>query len=93
MFARLDPVAFQTCFRAWVHALGQHLPDDVVAIDGKTLRRTHDAAIARSPLHLVSAWSTVQGLVLGQLEIDAKTANILSTLTPITQAPAPTDAT
>ena len=61
----LDPALFKTCFVAWVEALRDAEPD-IVAIDGKTSRRTHDRRKGREPLHLVSAWAARQRLVLGQ---------------------------
>ena len=61
----LDPGLFRAAFAAWVEGLREAAPD-MVAIDGKTSRRSHDRAKGRSPLHLVSAWASRQRLVLGQ---------------------------
>lgn len=61
----LDPELFKAAFAAWVERLREAEPD-IVAIDGKTSRRSHDRAKGRSPLHLVSAWASRQRLVLGQ---------------------------
>ena len=61
----LDPALFRAAFAAWVEGLREAEPD-IVAIDGKTSRRSHDRARGRSPLHLVSAWASRQRLVLGQ---------------------------
>ena len=71
----LDPALFKTCFVAWVEALRETEPD-IVAIDGKTARRTHNRAKGREPLHLVSAWAARQRLVLGQEATDAKSNEI-----------------
>ena len=71
----LDPALFKTCFVAWVGALRETEPD-IVAIDGKTARRTHNRAKGREPLHLVSAWAARQRLVLGQEATDAKSNEI-----------------
>jgi predicted transposase YbfD/YdcC len=71
----LDPTLFKTCFVAWVEDLREAEPD-IVAIDGKTSRRTHDRAKGRAPLHLVSAWASRQRLVLGQQATDAKSNEI-----------------
>jgi predicted transposase YbfD/YdcC len=71
----LDPALFKTCFVAWVEALRDAEPD-IVAIDGKTARRTHNRAKGREPLHLVSAWAARQRLVLGQEATDAKSNEI-----------------
>lgn len=76
VLARLDPSAFQRCFLDWVAHIRIKLPGDVVAIDGKTACGTHDAAIDLSPLHLISAWSSANALVLGQLRTSDKSNEI-----------------
>jgi predicted transposase YbfD/YdcC len=62
----IDPEAFEACFTAWAASLAAGFEREVVAIDGKTLRRSFDRKHERAPLHLVSAWASTQGLVLGQ---------------------------
>ena len=74
--ALLDPDEFRRCFLAWARAVVGAPGDQVVAIDGKTLRRSHDRAGGKDALHLVSAWATTQGLVLGQVATDAKSNEI-----------------
>jgi predicted transposase YbfD/YdcC len=76
VFAALDPEAFRRAFLAWVRSVADLLPGDVIAIDGKTLRRTFDTAADKAALHLVSAWATAQGLCLGQVATDAKSNEI-----------------
>lgn len=76
VFAALDPVAFETAFLGWVQAILPASGEDVIAIDGKTLRRSHDRANGQSPLHLVSAWATTSGVVLGQVAVDDKSNEI-----------------
>jgi hypothetical protein len=71
----LDPDLFKDCFAAWVESLREAAPD-IIAIDGKTSRRSHDRAAGRGPLHLVSAWAARQCLVLGQEVTDAKSNEI-----------------
>jgi predicted transposase YbfD/YdcC len=71
----LDPELFKRCFVAWVESLREAEPD-LVAIDGKTSRRTHARAKGREPLHLVSAWATRQRLVLGQEAVAGKSNEI-----------------
>ena len=71
VFARLDPEESQQCFLAWVRAVtgavvAPAAAGAAVAVDGKTLRRSHDRANGRAALHLVSAWASASGLVLGQ---------------------------
>ena len=74
VFDRLDPKAFQACFRQWVEAVRASLPIQHVAIDGKTLRGSGAAKLG--PLHLVSAWATAQRLTLGQVAVDEKSNEI-----------------
>ena len=76
VFAALDPAAFETCFLAWVRDTVRATAGQVVAIDGKTLRRSHDRADGKGPLHLVSAWAAANGVVLGQLAVDGKSNEI-----------------
>ena len=71
----LDAQLFKTCFSNWVETLREHDPD-IIAIDGKTSRRTHARSKGRQPLHLVSAWAARQRLVLGQEAIDDKSNEI-----------------
>ena len=66
VFAAIDPVLFQTCFLAWVNELRAPSMAELIAVDGKTSRRSHDRRKGRKPLHLVSAWAAGQRLVLGQ---------------------------
>lgn len=61
----LEPALFKECFTNWVEALRER-DGDIIAIDGKTSRRSHDRGKGRGPLHMVSAWATRQRLVLGQ---------------------------
>jgi predicted transposase YbfD/YdcC len=75
VFRLLDPAQFRTCFVAFMRRFAEAC-EGVVAIDGKTLRRSFDAASSASPLHLVSAWACEQRLVLGQLAIDSKSNEI-----------------
>jgi predicted transposase YbfD/YdcC len=70
---RINPALFSAAFTAWVRA---SWPDrlDLVAIDGKTSRRSHDRAADKAPLHLVSAFATTSRLVLGQEAVADKTS-------------------
>jgi len=76
VFAALDPAQFRTCFAAWMAAVAAVLPAEVVALDGKTVRRSHDRGAGKSAIHLVSAWATTNRLVLGQVKVDAKSNEI-----------------
>src|SRR5262245_10444438 len=74
VFDRLQPQAFQACFRKWVQAVSTALRIKHVAIDGKTLRGSGSAKLG--PLHLVSAWATAQRLSLGQVAVDTNSNEI-----------------
>ena len=76
VFAQLDPVEFRQCFLAWVQAVVGPVGKQVVAVDGKTLRRSHDRSKGKGALHLVSAWATESGLVLGQQAVESKSNEI-----------------
>jgi predicted transposase YbfD/YdcC len=76
VFARLDPEEFRRCFINWVQAVVGDPGQQVVAIDGKTLRRSHDRRAGKAALHLVSAWATTSGVVLGQVATHAKSNEI-----------------
>ena len=76
VFSRIDAKAFTECFLTWVQAIRPILPRDVVALDGKTLRRSFDTASEKSALHMVSAFSHGSGLVLGQRAVDSKSNEI-----------------
>jgi predicted transposase YbfD/YdcC len=73
--AAIDPAQFRACFSAWVETLREPAPD-IIAIDGKTSRRSYDRGRGREPLHTVSAWATRQRLVLGQEAVQTKSNEI-----------------
>ncbi|MEY3896766.1 MAG: hypothetical protein RLZZ214_2286, partial [Verrucomicrobiota bacterium] len=75
-FAALDPEAFGGCFIEFTGSLGKRLGQELVAIDGKTLRGSFTAPDQPDSLHLVSAWATASGLTLGQLLVDSTTNEI-----------------
>jgi predicted transposase YbfD/YdcC len=72
VFARIDPVQFEAGFLRWVQAAAQTAAPEVIALDGKTVRRSGDAHLGTQPLHLVSAWATSQRLVLAQEAVGTK---------------------
>ena len=76
VFARLDAMQFQECFVDWVSAVSEVTRGQVVAIDGKTLRRSHDRLIGKSAIHMVSAWAATNRLVLGQTRVDDRSNEI-----------------
>jgi predicted transposase YbfD/YdcC len=76
VFMLLDPDAFEACFAAWAQSLAVGLKREVVAVDGKTVRRSGSRRHEHGPLHLVSAWASGRGLALGQREVDGKSNEI-----------------
>ncbi len=75
VFARIDPKQFEECFLNWVRGVTEKITG-VIAIDGKTLRRSHDTANGKKALHLVSAWAAEQRMVLAQVAVDEKSNEI-----------------
>jgi predicted transposase YbfD/YdcC len=76
VFMLLDPDAFEACFAAWAQSLAVGLEREVIAVDGKTVRRSGSRRHEHGPLHLVSAWASGRGLALGQREVDGKSNEI-----------------
>ena len=76
VFAALDPEALESCLASWMRALGQSSAGQLIAIDGKTLRRSFDRAAGKAAIHMVSAWAAENELVLGQLVTDAKSNEV-----------------
>lgn len=75
IFGALDAGAFQTCFIAWTQALSGTIAG-VIAIDGKTARRSFDRGAGKGAIHMVSAWSSQHKLVLGARAVDDKSNEI-----------------
>jgi predicted transposase YbfD/YdcC len=75
VISRLAPEEFSNCIVEWTKSVSEKLKG-VVAIDGKTLRRSYQDASKKNPLHVVSAWSSENGIVLGQVQTDAKSNEI-----------------
>ena len=76
VFARLDPETFQHGFLRWVQAVSEFTGKQVVAIDGKCLRRSHDKRLGKEAIHMVSAWACENHMVLGQRKVDTKSNEI-----------------
>jgi len=80
ILSALKPESFQKCFQEWIAACLQNDDDDnshrTIAIDGKTLRRSHDKAAGLGALHIVSAWASEAGFALGQLATEEKSNEI-----------------
>jgi len=76
VFARIDPQQFQQSFVSWITSVSDVTKGQVIAIDGKTLRRSHDKGLGRGAIDMVSAWATANHLVLGQVKVDEKSNEI-----------------
>ena len=77
IFASLDPHAFQCCFAGWAAAMAK-TPAEVIAIDGKTLRRSYQKKGAKDPIHMVSAFAARQRLALAQVKVSEKSNEIVA---------------
>jgi predicted transposase YbfD/YdcC len=76
VFARLDPEQFQRCFLGWVQAISEVTEGEVVAVDGKTLRRSKDGTLGKDAIHMVSAWASENRLTLAQKKVNDKSNEI-----------------
>lgn len=76
IFRSIKPAEFEKCLLSWITALHEITGGQVVAIDGKTLRRSFDAASSKSAIHMVSAWATANHISLGQVVVDEKSNEI-----------------
>lgn len=76
VISRLKPEEIETAFQRWMSCLIESTGSDVIAIDGKTARRSFDTRERQNPLHAVSAWSSQHQLVLGQVAVDEKSNEI-----------------
>ncbi len=74
--ALLNPKDFQECFIKWVEALRLPKQNEVIAVDGKTARRSFDTKANRNAIHVVSAWAAENNLVLGQIKVNDKSNEI-----------------
>ena len=76
LMRKLNTKQFAFCFTSWIKAVTQETNGDVIAIDGKTLRRSFSTEDGKSAIHMVSAWSTANGVVLGQEKTAEKSNEI-----------------
>lgn len=76
IFAAIKPAEFEKCLLSWITALHEVSEGQIVAIDGKTLRRSFDAASSKAAIHMVSAWATANHISLGQVVVDDKSNEI-----------------
>ena len=76
VFAAIDPEAFRKGFMEWTESIRKEIKDEVVAIDGKTIRGSKSITENKKPVHIVSAWAAENGLVLGEVAADEKSNEI-----------------
>jgi predicted transposase YbfD/YdcC len=76
VFGVLYTEQFQLQFLEWIQAVDNLTKGQVVAVDGKTLRRSHDRSEGKKPLQIVSAWASTNGVVLGQRKVDEESNEI-----------------
>lgn len=76
VFARLKPGEFQCCFMNWIRAVTKTADGEIVPVDGKTLRRSHNRSAGQEAIELVSAWSATNRLTLAQVKVEASSNEI-----------------
>ncbi len=76
VFALIDTEQFQESFRDWIAAVEERTGGEIVALDGKQLRRSHDKAKGKKAIYMVSAWASENSLVLGQQKVDDRSNEI-----------------
>jgi len=76
ILAALKPAEFEKCLLSWITSLHEITGGQIVAIDGKTLRRSYDKANGKAAIHMVSAWATANNISLGQVVTDEKSNEI-----------------
>jgi len=76
VFALLDAERFQRCFVEWIQAVEQRTQGQIIALDGKQLRRSHDKTLGKKAIYMVSAWASENRLVLGQTKVDDRSNEI-----------------
>ena len=76
VFSLIDPQEFEKCFMDWVQEIAIITKGQLIPLDGKTVRRSHDRINGKAAIHLVSAWATHNGIVMGQVKVDDKSNEI-----------------
>jgi predicted transposase YbfD/YdcC len=76
VFAALNPEQFKAGFISWMEAVSSVLPAQVIALDGKTVRRSHNRSAGKKAIHMVTAWASANRLVLAQVKVDDKSNEI-----------------
>ena len=76
VFSVINPEEFGICFVSWIRSAFPVGDLEVIAIDGKTARRSHDHANGKSAIHMVSAWAVRNRLILGQVKTEDRSNEI-----------------
>lgn len=76
VFSMLDAETFEMCFLEWIASLSIDVKNEIISIDGKSLRGSHNNAKGHKMLHVVSAWASEQRMVLGQVKTEEKSNEI-----------------
>lgn len=76
VFSLIDSEAFRACFIDWTQAISKAVGGDIIAFDGKTLRRSFDTATGMSAIHVMNAWSNANDFCVGQMKVDGKSNEI-----------------
>lgn len=76
VFARIDPNEFERCFLSWIRAIAKHTHHQIVSIDGKKLRRSHNRPQGKRALEMVSAWASANRLVFGQIKVGERSTAV-----------------
>ena len=76
VFEKINPDEFQNSFMFWIESITERTRGQVIAIDGKTLRRSHDRSKDKKAIHMISAWAASNKVVLGQLKTAEKSNEI-----------------
>jgi len=76
VFSLISPNEFQRCFQNWIQTVATLTSGEVVAIDGKCLRRSHDRSSGKAAIHMVSAWASRNRVTIGQVKTDEKSNEI-----------------
>ena len=76
VLAAIRPAEFEKCLLSWISGLHEITAGQIVAIDGKTLRRSYDRGSSKSAIHMVSAWASANHISLGQVVVDEKSNEI-----------------
>jgi len=76
VFSLVDSVQFEQCFIGWTREISRAVDEDIIAFDGKTLRRSFDRATGLGAIHVLNAWSNANDFCVGQIKVDGKSNEI-----------------